>query len=268
MEIQNTEVIVLDNSKPKKFIEIFSGGGTGKDVAIELGISNSLHLDLNNGWDALIDEIPSGSDFIFSHPPYWNIIRYEKQRGKFEKNDLSNNMNYEEFIQKLNLVNEKIYHSLVNGGRHATLIGDIRKNGKYYSILKDMTWFGELESHIIKIQHNCLSNNKIYSNNSFIAIKHEHILVFKKDKIWLFNFKVTETRKENIMNATNITWRDLIQATIEFFNNKASVDEIYNILIKSKKAKNNNHVREKIRQTLNENANFYKEQEYWYLKLC
>ena len=256
------------NSKPKKFIEIFSGGGTGKDVAIELGINNSLHLDLNNGWDALIDEIPSGSDFIFSHPPYWNIISYEKQRGKFEKNDLSNNMNYEEFIQKLNLVNEKIYHSLVNGGRHATLIGDIRKNGKYYSILKDMTWFGELESHIIKIQHNCLSDNKIYSNNSFIAIKHEHILVFKKDKIWVFNLKVTETRKENIMNITNITWRDLIQATIEFFNNKASVDDIYNILSKSKKAKNNNHVREKIRQTLNENANFYKEQEYWYLKLC
>lgn len=256
------------NSKPKKFIEIFSGGGTGKDVSIELGIENSLHLDLNNGWDALIDEIPSGSDFIFSHPPYWNIINYEKQRGKFEKDDLSNNMKYEEFIQKLNLVNEKIYHSLVNGGRHATLIGDIRKNGKYYSILRDMTWFGELESHIIKEQHNCLSNNKVYNNNSFIAIKHEHILVFKKDKIWVFNLKVTETKKENIMNATNITWRDLIQATLEFFNNKASVDDIYNILIKSKKANNNNHIREKIRQTLNENANFYKEKEYWHFKLC
>lgn len=256
------------NYKPKKFIEIFSGGGTGKDVAIELGIKNSLHLDLNNGWDALIDEIPSGSDFVFSHPPYWNIISYEKQRGKFEKNDLSNNMNYEEFIQKLDLVNEKIYHSLVNGGRHATLIGDIRKKGKYYSILKDMTWFGELESHIIKIQHNCLSDNKVYDNDSFIAIKHEHILVFKKEKIWVLNLKVTETRKENIMNVTNITWRDLIQATIEFFNNKASVDDIYNILIKSKKAKNNNHVREKIRQTLNENTNFYKKQEYWCLKLC
>lgn len=256
------------NSKPKKFIEIFSGGGTGKDVSIELGIENSLHLDLNNGWDALIDEIPSGSDFIFSHPPYWNIINYEKQRGKFEKDDLSNNMKYEEFIQKLNLVNEKIYHSLVNGGRHATLIGDIRKNGKYYSILKDMTWFGELESHIIKIQHNCLSDKKIYNSNLFIPIKHEHILVFRKDKIWVFNLKVTETKKDNIMNVTNITWRDLVQATIEFFNNKPSVDDIYNILIKSKKAKNNNHVREKIRQTLNENSNFYKEKEYWCLKLC
>ena len=37
---------------------------------------------------------------------------------------------------------------------------------------------------------------------------------------------------------------------------------------KRKKAKNNNHVREKIRQTLNENSNFYKEKEYWCLKLC
>ena len=256
------------NSKPKKFIEVFSGGGTGKDVAKELEIKNSIHLDLNNGWDALIDEIPSGSDFIFSHPPYWNIISYQKQRGSYNKNDLSNNMSYEEFIKKLNFVNEKIYYSLINGGRHATLIGDIRKNGKYYSILKDMIWFGELESHIIKIQHNCLSDNKIYNNDSFIAIKHEHILVFKKNKIWVFNLKVTETKKDNIMNITNITWRDLIQATIEFFNNKASVDDIYNILSKSKKAKNNNHVREKIRQTLNENVNFYKEQEYWCLKLC
>ena len=256
------------NSKPKKFIEIFSGGGTGKDVSIELGIENSLHLDLNNGWDALIDEIPSGSDFIFSHPPYWNIINYEKQRGKFEKDDLSNNMKYEEFIQKLNLVNEKIYHSLVNGGRHAILIGDIRKNGKYYSILKDMTWFGELESHIIKIQHNCLSDKKIYNSNLFIPIKHEHILVFRKDKIWVFSIKVTESKKDNIMNITNITWRDLIQATLEFLNNKATVDDIYEILRRSKKAKNNHHVREKIRQILNKSTNFYKEKEYWCLKLC
>ena len=63
--------------------------------------------------------------------------------------------------------------------------------------------------------------------------------------------------KENLVNFIN-------SASI-IYENK---DDIYNILSKSKKAKNNNHVREKIRQTLNENANFYKEQEYWCLKLC
>lgn len=252
-------------SKPKKFIEVFSGGGTGRDVAKELQINNSLHLDLNNGWDALVDEIPSGADFIFSHPPYWDIIKYENQRQKYAANDLSNSMNYEEFIDKLDIVNEKIYHSLINGGRHITLLGDVRKNGKYYSIIKDMKWFGDLESHIIKIQHNCVSDNKVYSNNSFIAIKHEHILVFKKNKIWIFNTKGTNTIKENIMNLTEITWRDLIQATLEFLHNKASIDQIYNILKESKKAEKNNFVREKIRQTLNNNSNFVKTGEVWSL---
>lgn len=253
------------NSKPKKFIEIFSGGGTGKDVAKELNITNSLHLDLNNGWDVLIDEIPSGADFIFSHPPYWDIISYETERNSYSKNDLSNNMPYEEFIEKLNIVNEKIYHSLLYGGRHAMLIGDVRKQGKYYSIIKDMTWYGDLESHIIKIQYNCLSDNKIYSNNNFIPIKHEHMLVFKKNRVWLFNKKTTSTVQINIMEVTNITWRDLIQATIQYLKNKATIDEIYNILEKSKKAQNNNHVREKIRQTLNNNSNFKKVNNEWVL---
>lgn len=254
-------------SKPKKFVEIFSGGGTGKDVAKALNITNSLHLDLNNGWDALIDEIPTGSDFIFSHPPYWDIISYEKQRNSHFDNDLSNQMPYEEFIQKLNIVNEKIYHSLLYGGRHATLIGDVRKNGKYYSILKDMDWFGDLESHIIKVQYNCMSDNKMYSNNNFIPIKHEHLLIFRKNKIWIFNKTHTNTIQLNIMQATNITWRDLIQATLEYLNNQATVTQIYNILVKSKKAKNNKHIREKIRQTLNNNSNFKKVNNEWILEI-
>lgn len=253
-------------SKPKQFIEVFSGGGTGEDVAKELQINNSLHLDLNNGWDALTNEIPSGADFIFSHPPYWDIISYEIQRNSYSKNDLSNNMPYEEFIQKLNIVNEKIYHSLLYGGRHAILIGDVRKQGKYYSIIKDMDWYGDLESHLIKIQNNCLSDNKIYSSNNFIPIKHEHLLVFKKNKLWIVNEKITKTIQVNIMEATNITWRDLIQATLQYLKNKASIDEIYSILVKSKKAKNNNHVREKIRQTLNTNPNFQKVENKW--ELC
>lgn len=251
--------------KPKKFIEVFSGSGTGKDVAKELYISNSIHLDLNNGWDALIDEIPSGADFIFSHPPYWDIISYEKQRNAYCENDLSNKMPYEEFIKKLNIVNEKIYHSLIVGGRHATLIGDIRKQGKYYSIIKDMNWYGDIESHIIKIQYNCMSDNKVYTSNNFIPIKHEHLLVFKKNKIWVFNVKTTNNLKENIMNSTNITWRDLVQATIQHLKDKATIDEIYNILVKSKKAQNNNFVREKIRQTLNTNSNFRKVENRWIL---
>ena len=67
------------------------------------------------------------------------------------------------------------------------------------------------------------------------------------------------------MEVTNITWRDLIQATIQYLKNRATIDEIYNILEKSKKAQNNNYVREKIRQTLNNNPNFKKVNNKWVL---
>ncbi len=173
--------------KPNLFIECFAGGGTGYDVAKQLGIKNSIHLDLNERFGAfnlLTDELPFGSDFIFSHPPYWNIIKYSGKGNVWGSerhyDDLSHIDDYYEFITKLDIINLKIYKSLIKGGRHAILIGDVRKKGKYYSIIKDMKWYGELESHLIKIQHNTQGQKKTYSNNNFIPIAHEHILVFKK----------------------------------------------------------------------------------------
>lgn len=243
------------NSKPQKFVEIFSGGGTGKDVAIDLGIKNSIHLDLNNGWNALTDDIPYGSDFIFSHPPYWNIVSYQKYNGN-HPDDLSLNNSYEEFIYKLDLVNAKIYQSLINGGRHAFLIGDVRKKGKYYSVIKDMTWFGDLESHIIKTQHNCFSDNKNYARKNFIPIVHEHLLVFRKNEVWKVKLKRTKTETFDLRQFKNITWRDLIQGALEWLGGKANLDQIYGVVKDSKKTINNNHWKAKVRQTLQLHDNF------------
>lgn len=244
------------NSKPKRFVEVFSGGGTGLDVARELGITNSVHLDLNTGWNALKDEIPYGSDFVFSHPPYWDIIRYETQRGSYDPDDLSNVMSYDEFIHKLDKVNAKIYQSLLNGGRHAFLVGDIRKKGKYYSIIKDMTWFGDLESHVIKVQHNCWSDNKKYANNRFIPIIHEHLLIFKKNEVWAVELKRTVSQSFDLRQFNNITWRDLVQGAIEWLGGKATLKEIYEVIKGSKKTERNAHWKEKIRQTLQLHDNF------------
>lgn len=179
---------LLEFYKPKFFLECFAGGGTGFDVAKELGIK-SIHLDLNEefgSFNILTDELPEGADFVFSHPPYWDIVKYSGKGNvwgdKIHKDDLSHIKDYEEFIGKLNIVNKKIFDSIKLGGRHAILIGDIRKKGKYYSIIKDMLWFGELEAHLIKVQHNTKSQNKKYSNCNFIPIAHEHLLIFKKNK--------------------------------------------------------------------------------------
>lgn len=170
--------------------------------------------------------------------------------------NLSNVMSYEEFIQKLDKVNAKIYQSLLNGGRHAFLVGDVRKKGRYYSIIKDMTWFGDLESHIIKTQHNTESGNKRYANNNFIPIVHEHLLVFKKNEVWAVQLKRTFTQTFDLRQFKNITWRDLVQGAIEWLGGQARLQEIYNVLEGSYKAEGNRHWKEKIRQTLQLHENF------------
>lgn len=258
---------LLEFYQPKKFVEVFSGGGTGKDVALSLNMKNSVHLDLNNGWNALVDEIPVGSDFIFSHPPYWDIISYQ-QYNQQHKDDLSLNMSYEEFISKLDTVNAKIYQSLVNGGRHAFLVGDVRKKGKYYSIIKDMAWLGDLEVHMIKEQHNTFSGRKSY-NGKFIPIAHEHLLVFKKNAVWKVPIKFTYTKDFDLRNFENITWRDLIQGALEYLGGQANLNNIYEIIKDSKKATKNQYWKEKVRQTLQIHENFHSEERgKWNLKIA
>ncbi|TPR16767.1 hypothetical protein [Apilactobacillus timberlakei] len=246
---------LLDTFKPNRFVEVFSGGGTGRDVARDKGYKG-IHLDLNNGWDALSDEIPVASDFIFSHPPYWDIIKYKDMRNnQYDANDLSNKMNYEEFIQKLDKVNKKIYDALIVGGRHAFLIGDVRKSKKYYSIIKDMTWFGELEEHLIKEQFNTVSAKKSYGG-SFIPISHEHLLIFKKTGIWNMPIKFTKNFDKDIRELDQITWKALIQGAIEELNGTAKLSELYATLQDSKKAQKNEHWKEKIRQIVRDSTVF------------
>lgn len=165
-------------------------------------------------------------------------------------------MDYERFIKLLDLVNEKIYHSLLNGGRHAFLIGDVRKKGKYYSIIRDITWFGDLESHIIKVQHNTVSGRKQYSNNNFMRIGHEHLLVFRKNDIRCVNIKITQQSKIDIRKLNNITWTDLVKAVIEHFGGQTDLQSIYNTLEGCKKSENNSHMREKVRQVVQNKIKF------------
>ncbi|WCF11648.1 hypothetical protein NDS46_30340 (plasmid) [Paenibacillus thiaminolyticus] len=245
---------LIDFYKPRKFVEVFAGGGTGQDVCREKGNMNSLHLDLRpefGSWNALRDEMPCGSDLVFSHPPYHNMIVYSgKVWGKEHPDDLSRCATYDEFISKLNLVNAKIYNSLRKGGRHAMLIGDLRRHGKYYSMIKDLAWYGDLEGHLIKVQHNTESERKQYSNHNFIPIMHEHLLIFRKGDVWDISVKITKTEKRNLMQSKLITWRDLVQSALEQLGGRANLSSIYNILDGSEKRKLNANWQEKIRQTL------------------
>ena len=247
---------LLEHFQPKQFVEVFAGGGTGFDVARSLGYDNSVPLDLNglygSPFNALVDDIPVGSDFVFSHPPYHNMVVYSGEMwGQPHPDDLSRCSSYEEFIYKLNVVNCKIYNSLLNGGRHAMLIGDMRKNGQYYSMIKDLTWYGDIESHVIKQQHNYMSKSKQYNGtNKRIDIVHEHLLIFKKNSIWYAPLTMTQKVVKKLTESTLATWRDLVQAALQELNGKAHLSDLYELLKDTEKAKKNTNFEAKIRQVL------------------
>lgn len=245
---------LLNHYTPGQFLEIFAGGGTGFEVAREMGYRNSVHLDLSEkwgGWNALTDEIPEGSDFIFIHPPYDDIIHYSGVMwgDKPHPDDLSRCSSYEEFIAKLNQVHGKAFASLRNGGRMAILIGDVKRNGDYFSIQKDMHWYGKTDMHFIKEQHNCVSDKKTY-RKEIIRIVHEHLVVFRKEKIWLFPVTITKKFVRDIRLSEKVTWRDLVQAALESVGGTASLPQLYEVIEGTKKAQQNKHWKEKIRQTL------------------
>ena len=162
------------------------GSGTVRDVVA--GINKYIHKniyyegkDLKDGWDILASPLPEKQfDLVFYHPPYWDIIQYSNNQK-----DLSNCASLHDFEQSLTGSVERLVKVIKDGGILAILIGDKRKSGKYYALLKTLLMnenIGQLKAIIIKVQHNCRSDRKFYhSNNPFlIPIKHEYCLIYQK----------------------------------------------------------------------------------------
>ena len=134
------------------------------------------------------------------------------------------------------------------------LIGDIRKKGVYYSPIKDLTWFGALEAHVIKAQHNCVSSSTQYSG-SFIPIVHEHLLVFRKDSLFLMPVKRSSDASIDIARQKRITWKDLLYAYIAE-KGPAATEALYAFAEGARRAEGNSNVKAKVRQTLNTHPQF------------
>jgi hypothetical protein len=105
------------------------------------------------------------------------VVRYSDQTG-----DLSNVAGYEQFRCLLMTCLKRCYDALEPGGRMAVLIGDVRRQGRYTAIIRDVLNFphGEIRSVIIKVQHNCTSDRRSYGKLEDPPIKHEYCVVFRK----------------------------------------------------------------------------------------
>lgn len=160
------------------------GSGTTRDVVKGLNTYGRHHIkfwggDIKAGFNLLRQDPPKGADFIWIHPPYWNIIRYSDH-----PDDLSTMDDYQQFSEALAACLRRCHETMATGGRLAVLMGDVRRQGRYTPIIRELLNLegdiGTVCSIIIKAQHNCRSDAKTYAAMPDVPIKHEYCVVFKK----------------------------------------------------------------------------------------
>lgn len=122
-------------------------------------------------------------DFICTHPPYMDIIKYSNGI----KGDISL-LSGEDFYNEIKCVASECHRVLKDKKYCSIIMGDIRRKGFIIPLAFNvMNIFLEvgflLKEIIIKEQHNCKSTNKwieIAKKRNFLLIQHEYIFVFQK----------------------------------------------------------------------------------------
>ena len=122
-------------------------------------------------------------DFICTHPPYANIIKYSEDI----KNDLSH-LKVKDFLIEMEKVASESYRVLKKDKFCAILMGDTRQKGHIISmsfeVMKIFEKVGfKTKEIIIKEQHNCKATGFWKTNSvkyNFLLIAHEYLFVFKK----------------------------------------------------------------------------------------
>lgn len=131
-----------------------------------------------------LDFIPNEKiDFICTHPPYADIIKYSDDLD----NDLSR-CNVKDFLAEMEKVAAESYRVLKSNKFCAILMGDTRKKGcmipMSFEIMKVFQKAGfTLKEIIIKEQHNCRATGYWKTNSvkyNFLLIAHEYLFVFRK----------------------------------------------------------------------------------------
>ena len=122
-------------------------------------------------------------DFICTHPPYANIIKYSEDI----ENDLSH-LKVKDFLIEMEKVASESYRVLKKDKFCGVLMGDTRQKGHIipmsFEVMKIFEKVGfKTKEIIIKEQHNCKATGFWKTNSvkyNFLLIAHEYLFVFKK----------------------------------------------------------------------------------------
>jgi hypothetical protein len=238
------------------FCDPCEGGGTSGDTAAAMGI-RYMGLDLKSGFDILKQDLgaqagePIGS--VFFHPPYWGMVKYSDR-----EEDLSNAANLKEFLEKVQLAAMNIYDALAPMGHYGILLGNWRRSGYFYPLasLVETIVPGKQREEIIKVQHRTSSSRKRYPAQDFVPIMHEKLLVFQKDRvIFSLDYAINLERcKKDLIDGT---WRNLIRRVLMKRDGRATLDEVYESVEGTDKAKGNPNWKAKVRQILAQNKELF-----------
>lgn len=121
-----------------------------------------------------------------------------------------------------------------------------------------------MENIIIKAQHNCVSERTVYSHQNFVPIVHEYLLVTRKDAGLVIPVSWGTSKQYDMRSFTDQSWRDLVYSVIQEKGGQMSLQELYEALKDSAKAKKNPHWQEKIRQTVQNIRHFTRTQKGCY----
>ena len=197
---------MLQYSQPKDWVlDQFVGSGTTL-IEAKLLNRNAIGIDVNSQAIALTEKkinficetsskivlknanacnlsfIKNSSiDFICTHPPYADIIKYSRDL----EGDISLH-EWEEFLLDMGKVAEESFRVLKNSKMCAVMMGDIRKKGKViplgFYVMETFLHVGfSLKEIIIKEQHNCRSTKYwMEHQKKFLLLAHEYIFVFQK----------------------------------------------------------------------------------------
>jgi len=173
-------------------LDSMSGSGTTYDVAKSLGRKclafdiNPQRKEIKKADSAHLPLIANRVDMIFIHLPYWNMVKYSK-----EKEDLSRMNLVEEFYIKLQSIFLELKRVLKPGGHICVLVGDKIKNGKNiplcfetYNLLKNYFEYKDYAVKITKHANSIYNKGKVVQAelvwNNLLRPTHDLLFVFQK----------------------------------------------------------------------------------------
>lgn len=252
----DTQSLVVDPMK---------GSDTTGDVCRELGV-RYRGFDLHEGFDAARQDLLSALDgeqakSVFVHPPYLGMISYSgSQWGKTPSAADLSHVGTDEyaFDEMLQSIVQNVARATAPGGHYALLVGNWRKNGRYYHMASHVIALApdDLAMEIIKQQHNCVSDNRRYSG-SFVPTLHETLLVFRRANDNSI-FALAAPTLHRLEKFAKMTWRNVIVGAMRSGESTTAKDLVER-LESHPRASRTNSLYAKVRQTLREHPETFEQ---------